>query len=80
MAAEKIAAYLHHEIGLADLVDWAENAIMEGEFDPVESSILANALGKVGLADASPFGLTWDDCEALLHELGYEARVDVVTA
>ena len=28
--AEKIAAYFHHEITLSQLVDWAENAMMEG--------------------------------------------------
>jgi RNase P/RNase MRP subunit POP5 len=80
IAAEKIAAYLHHEIGLAALVDWAENAIMEGEFDEADSRVLANALGKVGLADVRPVVLTWEECEAILHELGYEAHVDVVAA
>ena len=33
--ADKIAAYLHHEITLAQLVDWAENAIMDGELAEV---------------------------------------------
>jgi len=28
--AGKIAAYLHREITLAQLVDWAENAVMDG--------------------------------------------------
>ena len=31
-AADKIAAYLRHDISLAELVNWAEEAIMEGEF------------------------------------------------
>ncbi len=79
-AAEKLAAYLHHEIGLSALVDWAENAIMEGEFDPSESATLAHALGRVGLADVRPFGLTWEDSEAILHSLGYKTRVDIVAA
>lgn len=30
--AEKLAAYLRHEMTLGQLVDWAENALMEGEF------------------------------------------------
>ena len=29
--AEKIASYLRHDISLADLVSWAEDAMMEGE-------------------------------------------------
>ena len=79
-AAEKIAAYLHHEISLATLVDWAENAIMEGEFDPSESASLAHTLGRVGLADVRPFGLTWEDCEDILHSLGYKTHVDIIAA
>jgi hypothetical protein len=34
--AGKIAAYLQHSITLEQLVDWAENAVMEGEFAPEE--------------------------------------------
>jgi len=30
IVASKIAAYLRHEISLAELVDWAEDAMMEG--------------------------------------------------
>ena len=29
--ADQIAAYLHHEMTLAQLVDWAENAMTDGE-------------------------------------------------
>ena len=29
--ADKIAAYLHHEITLAQLVDWSENVLMDGD-------------------------------------------------
>ena len=28
--ADQIAAYLHHEMTPAQLVDWAENALMDG--------------------------------------------------
>ncbi len=31
-AARQIAAYLHHEITQAQLVEWAEHGMMEGEF------------------------------------------------
>ncbi len=30
--ADKLGAYLHHQLSLAELVDWAENALFEGEF------------------------------------------------
>jgi cobyrinic acid a,c-diamide synthase len=80
IAAEKIAAYLHHGITLAQLVDWAESAMMEGEFDEREMDPLRTVISRLGVADVRAFGLTWEDCEQLLRELGYAARVDIVLA
>jgi hypothetical protein len=37
---EKIAAYLHHSITLEQLVDWAEEAMLNGEFSADERSTL----------------------------------------
>ncbi len=78
--AERIAAYLHHKSTLAQLVDWAENAMMEGEFSEVEIETLRRVISRLGVADVRAFGLTWEDCEQLLQELGYSARVDIVAA
>ena len=78
--ADKIAAYLHKEITLAQLVDWAENAIMEGEFHEPDLDVLRTVVSRLGVADVRAFGLEWDDCEQLLQELGYSARVDIVAA
>jgi hypothetical protein len=39
--ADQIAAYLHHEIALAQLVDWAERAMMDGEFEERSASVLS---------------------------------------
>lgn len=30
---DKLAAYLRHDLSLAELVSWAESALMEGEFE-----------------------------------------------
>ncbi len=79
-AAGKLAAYLHHEISLAQLVDWAENAIMDGEFAEQDMSALRAVVSRLGVADARAFGLSLEDCEQLLRQLGYAARVDVVVA
>jgi hypothetical protein len=76
--ANKIAAYLHHEITLAQLVDWAEKALMEGEFAEREMDALRFVTSRLGLADVRAFGLTWEDCEQLLARLGYRARVEVL--
>jgi hypothetical protein len=78
--ADQIAAYLHHEISLGQLVDWSENVLMEGSFDQSESSTLAEVVARLGLADVRAFGLTWEDCESLLGKLGFAPRVDVVAA
>ena len=78
--AEKIAAYLQHRITVAQLVDWSENAMMEGEFAEEDMETLRKVISRLGVADVRAFGLTWEDCEQLLQELGYSARVDIVAA
>ena len=78
--AHKIAAYLHHDIALAQLVDWAETALMDGHFADQDAATLSAVISRLGVADVRAFGLTWEDCEGLLRRLGYAARVDVVVA
>jgi hypothetical protein len=76
--ADKIAAYLHHEITLAQLVDWAELALMEGELAEADASTLSAVIARLGVADVRTFGLAWEDCESLLSQLGFSSRIDVV--
>lgn len=74
---EKIAAYLRHDLSLAALVAWAEDALMEGEFDSQDVATLREVVARLGVADVRAFGLTWEDCEQLLGRLGYAARVSI---
>jgi hypothetical protein len=78
--ADKLAAWLHHELTLAELVDWAEDVLMDGDLAEADTELLAAVLARIGLADVSAFGLTWEDCEALLHKLGFSPRVEVIAA
>ena len=78
--ADRIAAYLHHGITLAQLVDWAENALMEGEFDEQDAASITAVVSRIGVADVRAFGLTWEDCEELLGQLGFSARIEIVTS
>ena len=78
--ADKIAEYLRHDICLEELVRWAEDAMREGEFADQDASAIADAVARLGVADVRAFGLTWEDCEQLLRQLGYTARVDIVAA
>lgn len=78
--AARIADYLHHRITQAELVDWAETALMEDEFDDKDAATLSAVVARLGVADVRAFGLTWADCEELLGRLGFAARIDIVTA
>ena len=80
IVADKIAAYLHHDITLAQLVDWAERAMMEDEFEESGLPAIRSAVSRLGVADVRAFGLTWEDCENLLGELGFSARVSIIAA
>lgn len=76
--AEKIAAYLRHETTLAQLVDWAEQTMFDGELAEVDAATIAQVVGRLGVADVRAFGLAWEDCEELLRQLGFTSRVEVV--
>ena len=78
--AEKIAGYLQHRIALPQLVDWAENAMMDADFDDQDAATITAVVSRLGVADVRAFGLAWADCEELLAKLGYSARVEIVAA
>ncbi len=78
--AEKLAAYLHGKLSQADLVDWAENAMLESDFAEHDAELLGDIVGRLGLADVSEFCLRWEDCENFLRRLGYRARVEILIA
>jgi hypothetical protein len=77
IVAAKIEANLRHQIPLAELVNWAENEIAEGEFDSIASR---DAVARLGLSDVREFGLNWDDFEQLLRTLGFNAKVSIENA
>ena len=80
MVADKLAAYLQHELSRAGLVDWAEAAMMGGELDPQHFTAICDVVARLGVANVRTFGLTWDDCEHLLKQLGYAAHVQILAA
>lgn len=77
---EKILDYLNRRISLAELVDWAEKMMMDGEFDENDTELLTKIIARLGLADVREFGLSWDDCSEFLARLGYRVRVTAVAA
>ncbi len=77
LGAERIGAWLRHEITTDDLVDWAESALQDAVFEGDAPHEFAEIVGRLGLADMRAFGLTWEDCEQLLQRLGYKAHVEI---
>jgi len=75
--ANNLLSYLNHSINLEELVDWAENAICEAEYDERDFELIRNILGHLALADVREFGLSWDDCHNYLSQLGYQGKVTV---
>lgn len=75
--AEKLSAYLHHKSRSEELVDWAVEAMMDGDFEPKNIDILRDIVARLGVADVRAFGLTWDDCEGFLNRLGYRVKIEV---
>ena len=76
--ADKLAAYLRHDLSRADLVAWAESAMMDGEFERAHLAVIRDVVARLGVADVRTFGLAWEDCEQLLSRLGFAARVNIV--
>lgn len=76
----KLLAYLNRRISLAELVDWAEKVMMDGELDKRDVVTLRDILARIGLADVREFGLSWEDCSGFLARLGYVVQVNAVPA
>lgn len=75
--AEKICDYLRRRMSLAQLVDWAEDALRDAPIAEGDAELIADLLAKLGLGDVKQFGLTWDDCFESLGRLGYEVEIKV---
>jgi cobyrinic acid a,c-diamide synthase len=78
--ARKLIDYLQHRVTLAELVDWAETALLEAKLDERDIDTLREVLARIGLADVRAFSLTWEDCEDFLSRLGYHVDLRVSEA
>ena len=74
---QKLIDYLYHRISLAELVDWAESAMMEADFEEQDYETVRDIVSRVGLADVKAFGITWENCEDFLSRLGYRLMIKV---
>jgi len=46
IVADKIADYLHGKVSQAELVDWAERAMMDAEFEEADTEVLSDIIGR----------------------------------
>jgi len=73
--SEQLLRYMQHQISLRELVDWSEQRIVEGDFEPNAEKIVREALGKLAASDSEEFGLLWEDCEEIMRKLGYIIKI-----
>ena len=78
--AQYLIDYLNHRITLTQLVDWAENAMIDPELETGYEKVIMQALGRIGVADVKTFGLLWEDCEGIMEQLGFVIKVDLENA
>lgn len=74
--SNKLMAYLNGAVPLADLVAWAEDAIVETDFGPDEDiPLLADVMMALAAADTAASPLTWEVCVDLMRQLGSPVKV-----
>ena len=54
--------------------------MMDGDFVGKDWKTVRDIVARLGVADVRAFGLTWDDCEKSLMELGYRTEVRISQA
>ncbi len=77
IVAAKINDFLIHKIGKEELVDWAENALNDSEFEEKYFEQINSAVSRIGLADVKNFTITWEDYESILNSLGFNIQVEI---
>jgi len=75
--AFQIRSYLNREITLAALVDWAEDAVFEGDLEESDTELLTDILARLGVADVESFELSWTDITDMFDKLGFRAIVTI---
>lgn len=77
---KQLRAYLNSELSLAQLVDWAETAMVDDEMEEGYDRMLFDMLARIGVADVKEFELSWQDIVDMLDKLGYRANVALTAA
>lgn len=76
LLAMNLLSYLQHKARIIDLVNWAEDAVMEGDIQGGGPEVVREILAKLGLVDVKAFGLLWDDGYEYMQKLSYVLKID----
>ena len=76
LLAINLLSYLQHKTSLGDFVNWAEDALMEGDIQGEEPEVVRDIVARLGLADVKEFGLLFDDWYEFMLNLGYVLKID----
>lgn len=75
IVGDKLLDYLNRNVTLTELVDWAENVLLDDEIAEADIEVVREVIARLGLADVREFGLSWEDCYDFLSQLGYAVHV-----
>ncbi|MDP6041297.1 MAG: hypothetical protein QGG64_22310 [Candidatus Latescibacteria bacterium] len=75
LLADQLKSYLNEQTSLASLVDWAEGAMFESDFEEGDFELIRDIVAKLGVSDVAAFGLTWEDAKSRLESLGYRPKL-----
>lgn len=67
--------YLSRQMGLEELIAWAQATLEAGDLTPEDESFLHELLKCAGEPGDEAFGLTLEECEYLMKHLGQELEV-----
>jgi len=73
--ADHFKSYLNGQTTLESLVSWAEDLMMDGDFDADDFELIRDIIARLGVSDVSAFGLTWEDARSMLESLGYRPKL-----
>lgn len=73
--AAKLRAYFQHDASLAEVVAWAEQALINADYKNYSSHTIRNILAQLGTADVKALGLEWKDCESIMERPGFKLEV-----
>ena len=78
--AKQIAAYLAEDISHAELVEWADAALVAEDFPEVDGRLLLGVLSQLSASRRPTFLSKVEDYQALLRELGFRIEPRLVAA